>query len=73
MLYCTDYNVKMGVSGELTIFPGAVSTCVIVDITYDSVDEEPETFTFTISNANIPGLSGQTSSATVIILDQGIL
>ena len=71
--YCTDYNVTMGVSGELTIFPGQLSSCVLVDITRDSIDEEPETFTFTISNANIPDLSDQTSSVTVTILDQGQL
>ena len=50
-----------------------MSTCVLVDITRDSVDEEPETFTFTISNADIAALNDQASSVTVTILDQGQL
>ena len=58
----------MGVSGELTIFPGAVSTCVLVEINRDSIVEDPETFTFTIGSANIPSLSNQTSSTNVTIL-----
>ena len=59
----------MGDSGELTIFPGALSTCVLVDIISDSIDEDPETFQVTVTDVDIPALSDQTLSATVTILD----
>ena len=59
----------MGSSGELTILPGALSTCVLVDIISDSIDEDPETFQLTVTDVDIPALSDQTLSGTFTILD----
>ena len=44
----TDYTA---VSGTLTFAPGETSQTVVVDLLDDAVDEPPETFTLTLSNA----------------------
>ena len=72
VIFFTDYMTgDREVRGTLTLFPGATSACVIVDIIRDTADEEPTTFTFTISNVEVASLSEQNSSANVTILDAG--
>ena len=68
-LYYTDYNVSMGDHGILSITPGNLYACVSVDIINDTVFEETETFTFTISNARFATLSNLTSVNVTIIDD----
>ena len=74
-LHCIDYTVGMGMDGELTLFPGAESTCVIVDITRDSSTEEPETFSLNVSIASNVGATNSPAPVTNVttIIDGGQL